>query len=292
MKPSKESLRLLFLAASLSFLVAGCSLPKRKPLYVSDNFVPANVGTITVLQPVDLRYDRSLKTDFVSILGKQTNRLLKKRKYKVELNEDLSLVSGISEQDLDNPSPAWIQNLGPQGADWVLLPTIEYVTRFSAGDSEAIAEVGAVLFEKGSGHVAWKGLGKGHMHVGIMFAGLADNDAVRMAASDLFFSLPRKNDDLAEYMSLPDPGVPLEYDKEALPRIGMTKEDVVGLFGETKKIESNDRGETWYYHLNLGEAFIPFAANFYYPKVWVFDFDNQGLLAKYHFTDSRISGRK
>lgn len=280
------------LFAAMIALLAGCATGrKHRPLYIDATFDPQQVDTITVLQPADLRYDKSLKTDFVHILGNYSKRVFKDRKYKVELNMDPLLVSGISEERLENPSSDWIRTLGPSDANWIMVLSIEYVSRFLSADSEAVAEVRGVLFDKSSGSVVWRGVGKGFEHAGILFGGLADNDAVRMALYNLSFSLPRKKDKISEYQNLSDPNIPLDYDKGKLPEKGMTKPEIQALFGEAKKVESDDRGETWYYHLNMDQAFVPFAANWYYPQVWVFHFDKDGRLLKFHFTDKRISPR-
>ena len=49
------------------------------------------------------------------------------------------------------------------------------------------------------------------------------------------------------------------------PEVGMTKDQVVGLYGKTDNQNMSSDGETWIYNLNMGQAFIPF--NFgYRPK--------------------------
>src|SRR5437016_8547841 len=55
------------------------------------------------------------------------------------------------------------------------------------------------------------------------------------------------------------------------PEVGMTKDQVIQLYGKTDSIHATNTGETWIYRLNMGEAFIPF--NFgYRPKVRIINF--------------------
>lgn len=70
---------------------------------------------------------------------------------------------------------------------------------------------------------------------------------------------------------------------EKNPEIGMTKEQVLALYGKTDNIQASSEGETWIYHLNMGEAFIPF--NFgYRPKMRIIVFDKDGKVAHWSYT--------
>jgi len=70
---------------------------------------------------------------------------------------------------------------------------------------------------------------------------------------------------------------------EKNPEIGMTKEQVVGLYGPTESRQMSSEGETWIYHLNMGEAFIPF--NFgYRPKTRIIHFDKDGKVTNWSYT--------
>src|SRR6266478_9500257 len=71
--------------------------------------------------------------------------------------------------------------------------------------------------------------------------------------------------------------------KEKNPEIGMTKEQVLAMYGKTDNIQASSEGETWIYHLNMGEAFIPF--NFgYRPKIRIINFDRDGKVARWSYT--------
>lgn len=67
------------------------------------------------------------------------------------------------------------------------------------------------------------------------------------------------------------------------PEIGMTKQQVLDLYGKTDNMQVSSEGETWVYHLNMGEAFIPF--NFgYRPKMRVIHFDKEGKVTNWSYT--------
>jgi hypothetical protein len=71
--------------------------------------------------------------------------------------------------------------------------------------------------------------------------------------------------------------------QEKNPEIGMTKEQVVAMYGKTDNIQASSEGETWIYHLNMGEAFIPF--NFgYRPKLRIIQFDPDGKVAHWSYS--------
>ena len=71
--------------------------------------------------------------------------------------------------------------------------------------------------------------------------------------------------------------------QEKNPEIGMTKAQVIAMYGKTDNIQASSEGETWIYHLNMGEAFIPF--NFgYRPKLRVIVFDPDGKVVHWSYT--------
>jgi hypothetical protein len=67
------------------------------------------------------------------------------------------------------------------------------------------------------------------------------------------------------------------------PEVGMTKEQVITMYGKTDNVQVSSEGETWIYHLNMGEAFIPF--NFgYRPKIRTINFDKDGKVAHWSYS--------
>jgi outer membrane protein assembly factor BamE (lipoprotein component of BamABCDE complex) len=71
--------------------------------------------------------------------------------------------------------------------------------------------------------------------------------------------------------------------EEKQPEVGMTKEQVLALYGKTDNKRMTSEGETWIYNLNMGEMFIPF--NFgYRAKTRVVNFDKNGLVASWSYS--------
>jgi len=70
---------------------------------------------------------------------------------------------------------------------------------------------------------------------------------------------------------------------EKNPDVGMTKEQVIQLYGKTDSKSMTSEGETWIYNLNMGERFIPF--NFgYRPKTRIVNFGKDQLVASWSYT--------
>ena len=71
--------------------------------------------------------------------------------------------------------------------------------------------------------------------------------------------------------------------QEKNPEVGMTKEQVLAMYGKTDNIQASSEGETWVYNLNMGEAFIPF--NFgYRPKLRLITFDKDGKVSHWSYS--------
>ena len=71
--------------------------------------------------------------------------------------------------------------------------------------------------------------------------------------------------------------------KQKDPEVGMSKDQIVAMYGKTDNVQVSSEGETWIYHLNMGEAFIPF--NFgYRPKMRIINFDKDGKVAHWSYS--------
>src|SRR4051812_37652618 len=76
---------------------------------------------------------------------------------------------------------------------------------------------------------------------------------------------------------------PAAQNNEKNPEVGMTKDQVVALYGKTDNIRVGSEGETWLYNLNMGEQFIPF--NFgYRPKLRIIEFDKEGKVKTWSYS--------
>jgi hypothetical protein len=71
--------------------------------------------------------------------------------------------------------------------------------------------------------------------------------------------------------------------KERNPEVGMTKQQILAMYGSTKNIQNTSEGETWIYNLNAGEAYIPFNYG-YRPKVRVITFGEDGKVTHWSYT--------
>jgi len=70
--------------------------------------------------------------------------------------------------------------------------------------------------------------------------------------------------------------------KQKDPEIGMTKDQILAMYGKTDNVRMSSEGETWIYNLNMGEAFIPF--NFgYRPKTRIITYDKDGRVAHWSY---------
>jgi len=70
---------------------------------------------------------------------------------------------------------------------------------------------------------------------------------------------------------------------EKNPEVGMTKDQVIAMYGKTDNMAVSSEGEIWTYHLNMGEAFIPF--NFgYRPKMRIIHFDKEGKVTSWSYS--------
>lgn len=67
------------------------------------------------------------------------------------------------------------------------------------------------------------------------------------------------------------------------PEVGMTKDQIIAMYGKTDNMQVSSDGETWIYNLNMGEAFIPF--NFgYRPKMRIITFDKEGKVTRWSYS--------
>jgi hypothetical protein len=286
-KPSTIAkwLRLPLCVVALAVFSSGCAAKRKSPIYLNPAFAPGQVESVTLLPAADFRRDKHLKTDFQKILTNTGEGRVKSRKYKVLALKDTAL--SVRESDLLEAKPEWIGQLGPADAQWIMVLGVEQVTRFTTADSEAVAEVSGTLIDKRNRTVAWRGVGKGWMRAGLLVGGLVDNDAVRMAALDLFHSLPKRTEQATDYPVKEDVNLPPARPNGAMVKLGMTQSEITELFGKTETIRTSPDGQSWIYHENMGNAFIPFAGLAYRPKIWVLHFDSGGKLVKYHFIDPK-----
>jgi outer membrane protein assembly factor BamE (lipoprotein component of BamABCDE complex) len=72
-------------------------------------------------------------------------------------------------------------------------------------------------------------------------------------------------------------------EKQKDPEVGMTKEQIVAMYGKASNVQVSSEGETWFYHLNQGQMYIPF--NFgYRPKTRLIMFSKEGKVAHWSYS--------
>jgi hypothetical protein len=98
-----------------------------------------------------------------------------------------------------------------------------------------------------------------------------------MLVVSLMFSACGHHDD----SSSSDPSAVARVEKP--PKKGMTKDEIVALYGKTGDMRATDSGgETWTYCLNYGDRFIPF--NFgYRPKLRIINFNSKGRVTSWSY---------
>lgn len=79
-----------------------------------------------------------------------------------------------------------------------------------------------------------------------------------------------------------DNGSAQQKQQQKDPEVGMSKDQIIAMYGKTDRVQASSEGETWIYNLNMGEAFIPF--NFgYRPKIRIITFDKDGKVARWSY---------
>ncbi len=71
--------------------------------------------------------------------------------------------------------------------------------------------------------------------------------------------------------------------QEKNPEVGMTKDQVVALYGKTNNMRVGSEGETWIYDMNMGERFIPWNYG-YRPKMRIIEFDKDGKVKSWSYS--------
>jgi hypothetical protein len=67
------------------------------------------------------------------------------------------------------------------------------------------------------------------------------------------------------------------------PEIGMSKDQVVALYGKTENVRTSSEGETWIYNLNAPQASSWNLG--YRPKLRIIDFDKEGKVKSWDYSE-------
>ena len=188
------------LCVILPFLVAtlvqtGCSTTPPKPLYSAAGFQPESMDTVYILPVVDSRADKKLGLN-VEPLQRIMFNDLKRKRYHVEVVRDRSLVDGINDEDLKNPTQDWVKAAGPTDARWVMVLAVTELSRKLTFGSTANAEVVLVVLDKQTGTVVWrdKALGQAGQGgiIGMFMVSMMEDEAMNFAMYGIMVKFPKK----------------------------------------------------------------------------------------------------
>jgi hypothetical protein len=175
-------------------LVCNCLAAKGKkpPKQIDPRFTA--IENIVILPAVDARSGKKEKINLED-LQKSTLKGLEKKHYKVSLSDNAGTVGEITEEDLQDAKPAWIQKLGPADARWVMVVCLDDVASKMTFGSTGNAELSGYLYDKQTPTLVWKEKGIGQAGqgglAGMMFKSTMKGEALQSALYNLLSSIPK-----------------------------------------------------------------------------------------------------
>jgi len=152
------------------------------------------IESIVILPMVDARSGTKENVKLED-LQKSVLKSLEKRRYKVSLSDNAGTVGEITEEDLKDAKPAWIQKLGPAEARWVMVVCVNDVASKMTFGSTGNAEVSGYLYDKQTATVVWrdKGIGQAGQGglAGMMLKSTMKGEALHAAIYNLLSSIPK-----------------------------------------------------------------------------------------------------
>ncbi|EGV16231.1 hypothetical protein ThimaDRAFT_4458 [Thiocapsa marina 5811] len=176
-------------------LVSGCATT-RPADYSSAGFNPAAVDSVALLPILDHRLNQSKDLKLDKNITRLIEHDLKKKGYSYATERNRSLLSKVSRESLENPTPEFISALPPPSARWVLLFVVEDSASKLTFGSTGTAEMSGNLFDKASGSVAWRNrevaqIGYGGI-AGMLVKGVMEESAVHQATLQMLQTLPSR----------------------------------------------------------------------------------------------------
>lgn len=160
----------LFVFTTFAFVQTASA--SNKPDWVSQNFNPEIIELITVLPVVDLR--RGGDTQKVND-HREMKRAIRihvgKRRYPIERETDIGLVTHIDEAWLNDPTSERIRMLGPEGSRYLLLLVLVELETHTALQTKTVSKMTGFLFDRTSGELLWKNTGSYEWKVGLLNTG-------------------------------------------------------------------------------------------------------------------------
>ncbi|MBX3745860.1 MAG: hypothetical protein KF833_11185 [Verrucomicrobiae bacterium] len=183
------------LAAAMVVLGTGCQAP-RQPLHLSAGFDARAVDRIVIPPVVDARPDSRIDINIDKWTRNQARRVLKQKRYTVELWDGQAGDTTYPEEELIDPSPQFIQSLGPEDARWIMIFSVHDVTRKLTFGSTGNAELAAILVDKQEGLLVWRDkaigrAGQGGL-IGMLVVGLVSQEAIQQATYKMIETIPKR----------------------------------------------------------------------------------------------------
>ena len=165
MKSFQSIAWILIVSVSFGVLLEGCATKgPAVSIRIDPAFTPANMQDITVLPIVDARRDKSQPWDreewqkrwekkWANVL---LIRPLEKKGYTVALATDFGGVDNINADDIAESALSWVHALGPEGAQWILLMTLEDLVNSPQFGTSWATSCAMILFDKNIGKAVWR----------------------------------------------------------------------------------------------------------------------------------------
>jgi len=196
-----QTRRLLYLMVLLSATIFFQCASSKAPIYLDENYSSKAIDEIVVLPVLDLRVEQEREIEIIDDwVRRGLKGHLKYKKYNITFIEDRSAIKNLAkftEEEINEADPFWIKKLGPQKANWVLLPVLlDLSSRLTFG-SAANAEMSAALYDKSLGKCIWrdKGIGKAGQGglIGMAMKATNEGQAVLNACFDCIKSIPKNS---------------------------------------------------------------------------------------------------
>lgn len=175
-------------------LVCNCLAAKEKkpPKQIDPRFTA--IENIVILPAIDARSGKKENVKLEDV-QKSTLKGLEKKHYKVSLSDNAGTVGEITEEDLKDAKPDWIQKLGPAEARWVMVVCLGDVASKMTFGSTGNAEVSGYLYDKQTATLVWKDKGIGQAGqgglAGMMMKSSMKGEALHAAIYNLLSSIPK-----------------------------------------------------------------------------------------------------
>jgi len=180
----------------MGLVLSGCASAK-SPIYLNPGFKSLAIEEITVLPAVDARLDKTQNVDLQKQIRQTGANFLERKGYQVSQQDDLGGATELTEEILKAPDPEWVKHLGPPGARWVMVLTLDDLTTKLTFGSTGSAELSGVLYDRTGGSIVWRDKGIAQVGqaglIGMALKGTMGGEAVRTALFNLLASFPKRS---------------------------------------------------------------------------------------------------